>query len=41
MSKQTRYWFKQRLGESVATGILESVSDGLAATQKREARFTC
>ena len=30
----------KRLGESVATGILESVSDGLAATQK-ESHFTC
>jgi hypothetical protein len=26
----------KRLGESVATGILESVSDGLAATQKEK-----
>ena len=30
----------KRLGESVATGILESVSDGFAATQK-ESFFTC
>ena len=29
------------LSESVADGILESVSDGLASTQKEKDRFTC
>ena len=29
-----------RLGESVANGILESVSEGLASTQKEKTRFT-